>query len=324
MQEHNSESTLLKPSCNVSSIQSLGSNPPTRRTFLTKALGALAALALSATVKPLLATAEGADAEMSVLRAQLSKEIKLHSFITAISVTDLQTGESIDIAGNEVRWPGCVHNLFPIISVVRDLKEGLYDESDVGADISYTIENSDAETGRDLLIKTGMGDPLRGIDKVNALIASFGLQTTLYDHAPGYYWSESRYRNAANVTTTNEMNHVVTALWNTGILDYQWTVYLLNKMTEVRPGLNHLLAAPAWRGSGARVAHKNGFFFHPKDEGWVDNDSGIVWRVTSRGSYAYAATLFFQGVPERLENLTLGQRLSWLVWNFFDQRYLTA
>ena len=324
MQEHNSESTLLKPSCNVSSIQSLGSNPPTRRTFLTKALASLAALALSATVKPLLATAEGADAEMSVLRAQLSEEIKLHSFLTAISVTDLQTGESIDVAGNEIRWPGCVHNLFPIISVVRDLKEGLYEESDVGADISYTIENSDAETGRDLLIKTGMGDALRGIDKVNALIDSLGLEATLYDHAPGYYWSESRYHNAANVATTNEMNRVVTALWNNSILDYEWTVYLLNKMTEVRPGLNHLLAAPAWKGSGARVGHKNGFFFHPKDEGWIDNDCGIVWRVTSRGSYAYAATLFFQEVPERLGDLALGQTLSWLVWNFFERRYLTA
>ena len=324
MQEHNSESTLLKPSCNVSSIQSLGSNPPTRRTFLTKALGALAALALSATVKPLLATAEGADAEMSVLRAQLSEEIELHSFLTAISVTDLQTGESIDVEGNEVRWPGCVHNLFPIISVVRDLKEGLYEESDVGADISYTIENSDAETGRDLLIKTGMGDPLSGIDKVNALIDSLGLETTLYDHAPGYYWSESRYHNAANVSTTNEMNRVVTALWNNSILDYEWTVYLLNKMTEVRPGLNHLLAAPAWKGSGARVGHKNGFFFHPKDEGWIDNDCGIVWRVTNRGSYAYAATLFFQEVPERLGDLALGQTLSWLVWNFFERRYITA
>ncbi len=324
MQEHNSESTLLKPSCNVSSTQSPESNPPTRRTFLTKTLGALAALALSATVKPLLATAEGADAEMSVLRAQLSEEIELHSFLTAISVTDLQTGESIDVEGNEVRWPGCVHNLFPIISVVRDLKEGLYEESDVGADISYTIENSDAETGRDLLIKTGMGDPLSGIDKVNALIDSLGLETTLYDHAPGYYWSESRYHNAANVSTTNEMNRVVTALWNNSILDYEWTVYLLNKMTEVRPGLNHLLAAPAWKGSGARVGHKNGFFFHPKDEGWIDNDCGIVWRVTSRGSYAYAATLFFQEVPERLGDLALGQTLSWLVWNFFERRYLTA
>ena len=250
------------------------------------------------------------------LRTQWKAEIANHSFSTAVSALDLQTGEAVDVNGDVPRETGCTLNLFVIMSVVRDLQAGLYPESDVGGIITHTIENSSAQGGRNLLVKTGGGDVMRGIDKVNDLIKSLGLSKTLYDHAPGFP-DESRFGGADNTTTANDTRSALAALWSNRVVAHEWTVYLLDKMTQVKPGLNYLIPAGVPGGAGARVGHKNGFVLHPI-RAWVDDDIGIVWRfVSPEKQYAYAVSIFFQDVPTKYANVPLGQRLSSLAWDAF-------
>lgn len=256
------------------------------------------------------------------LQEQWRSAVRRQPFATAISVIDLQSGEAADLHGDEAREPGCTVNLFVLISVVQDLEAGRYAEPAVGADIASTIRHSSASRGRALLVRTGDGDVWRGIDKVNALIRALGLRSTLYDHPPGYWQTASRY-GRPNTTTANEMTQALGQLWHGELLDGHWTRYLLDQLTQVKPGLNYLIPAGVPAHSGGRVAHKNGFLWHPLHR-WVDNDIGIVWRETTGGAYAYCLALFFQDVAGKYHNVPLGQQLARLTWQAFAQRYAPA
>ena len=254
------------------------------------------------------------NGELVALRERLRAEIAASGFSVAVAVTDLQTGESIDVNGDELRLPGCTINFFVLLSVVMDLQEGRYEEAEVGDLISRTVWSSNPITARDLLRKTGMGDLGAGLAKVNELLDLLGLPISLYDHPPAYP-HESLY-GSANLLTTNEMNRALTALYQARIVDPAWRDYLLNKLTGVKPGLQYLI--PAGVGDGV-VAHKNGFFAHPL--GWVDNDAGIVIFDRAGGRYAYALSFFTEKVPSKYADIPLGQTVSRLVWQYFSDRY---
>lgn len=250
---------------------------------------------------------------LAELQAQWRSEIGGSPFDTAISAADLQTGQTGGVNGDQIRYPGCTLNLFILMSVIRDVQEGRYPEWEVGDAISYTIRHSSAARARQLLLKTGGGDVARGIDKVNELIHSLGLTNTLFDHPPGY-WEVDSQHDRENTTTANEMRAALMALWHDRVLEHRWTDYLLDKMTQVKPGLNYLIAGGVPVSAGRRVSHKNGFLWHPAAR-WVDNDVGVVWQATGPAARrGYAITMFFQNVPVEYGNIWLGQRLSWLTW----------
>jgi len=248
------------------------------------------------------------------LRERLRAEIAASGLNAAVAVTDLQTGESIDVNGDEPRLPGCTINFFVLLSVVMDLQEGLYNEGEVGDLIARTVWSSNPITARDLLRKTGMGDLGAGLAKVDQLLDLLGLSVSTYDHPPAY--PHESLRGSANLLTANEMNRALAALYEARIVEPAWRDYLLNKMTGVKPGLQYLI--PAGVGDGV-VSHKNGFFADPS--GWVDNDAGIV--VFDRGGnrYAYAISFFTESVPSKYADIPLGQTVSRLVWQYFSRRY---
>lgn len=249
-----------------------------------------------------------------VLRERLRAEIAASGLNAAVAITDLQTGESIDVSGDLPRLPGCTINFFVLLSVVMDLQEGRYGEAEVGDLIARTVWSSNPITARDLLRKTGMGDLGAGLVKVNELLDLLGLSVSLYDHPPAYP-HESLYRSA-NLLTANEMNRALAALYQARIVGPGWRDYLLNKLIRVKPGLQYLI--PAGVGDGV-VAHKNGFLAHPS--GWVDNDAGIVIFDRSGGRYAYALSFFTENVPSKYADIPLGQTVSRLVWQYFSSRY---
>ena len=98
-----------------------------------------------------------------------------------------------------------------------------------------------------------------------------GMTDTLMDHPPAFP-EESLYGGGDNRITARDVNKGLKALWDGRVLNPFWRDYMLQKMTLVKPGLNYLIAAGA--GAGATVSHKNGFLY---EEGWADNDIGIVW-----------------------------------------------
>jgi hypothetical protein len=264
--------------------------------------------------------------ELEELRQRLEGEIAVFTERVggnfAVAVTDLQTGETIHVNGDDAeRIPGCTLNFFVLLSVVRDLERGLYPESDVGRFIARTIWASDPGTGHYLLQVTGGGDGRAGLWKINDLLLNkLGLKSALYDHPPaaGDALSLTPGRWQGNRISPLDFNRALTRLYRGELLNPEWTEYLIEKMSHVKPGLNHLI--PSGVGDpNALVAHKNGYIDYVPY--YVDNDVGLV--IFSRGEkrYGYALTFWSQDNPYVLSDLPLGQTVSRLVWEHFSSVY---
>lgn len=259
-------------------------------------------------------TAAAPNPALLQLRDSLAAQMQQWSFDSAVAVTDLQTGETIDVNGNVPHHAGCSINFFVLLSVVMDLEQGRYPESYVGDLIARTIYSSNPITARTLLIQTGGSVPA-GVLKIGDLMRRLGLHASFFDHPPAYY-DEFSLMGLANVLTANEMNRALASFYHGGVVGFFWRDYLMQKMVGVKPGLQYLI--PAGVGGGV-VSHKNGFSWVPG--GWIDNDIGIVTFNRGGVTYAYAISFFTQNVPYEYADIPLGQTVSRLVWQYFSNRY---
>jgi hypothetical protein len=255
--------------------------------------------------------------DMIDLRARIDAAIAGAGIDTAVAITDLRTGETIDVNGADARLPGCTINLFALMRVVVDLQLGRYPEPQPGDLIGQTINRSDPITSR-LLVKywLGAGDLGRGLNSVNDFIAALGMDATLMDHPPAFPTESLNGYPTENRITALDANRGLRAIWDGRVLVPGWRDYLLQKMTLVKPGLNYLI--PAGAGYGATVSHKNGFLY---EEGWADNDIGIVWYERGGRRYGYAISFFTEGVPVKYADIPLGQQISSLAYQWFVGRY---
>ena len=239
----------------------------------------------------------------------------------AVVVTDLQTGETVHVNGDDTnRIPGCTMNFFVLLSVVRDLQASLYPESEVGRFIAQTVWASDPGTGHYLLRVTGGGNSYAGLWKVNDLLKNkLRLASAVYDHPPAndtYTLAPGQWQE--NRISPLDFNRALTMLYRGELLSPEWTAYLIDKMSRVKPGLNHLI--PAGVGDPAAVvSHKNGYIDYVPY--YVDNDVGIVTFRRGDRQYAYALTFWSQDNPWVLSDVTLGQTVSRLVWEHFSATY---
>ena len=255
--------------------------------------------------------------DMTGLKAALEQAVEKYpvSGAYSVTVTDLQTGASVDVKGDNYQLSGCIVNIFVLMSVLLDVQSGAYPLDDVSGLIASTIWSSNTVTARALYRKTGGNDQYDGVVKVGRLMNErLGMTGTLIDHPPGYPW-ETLGRDPNNWISSNDTNRGLLMLWNGGLLRDPYRVYLLDAMEQVMPSLNYLLA---YNPQG-RVSHKNGWLF--EDGGWVDNDSGIV-RFTKNGQeYAYAITFMSQDVASYRAEVPLGRELARLAWEWFDATY---
>ena len=235
---------------------------------------------------------------------------------TAVAITDLRTGETIDVNGDAMRLPGCTINLFALMRVVVDLQAGKYPEPVPGDLIAQTINRSDPITARRLTRDwIGDGDLATGMNRVNDFLRALGMNASLMDHPPAFP-EESLFGGIENRITARDVNVGLQALWGGRVLDPGWRDYLLYKMTLVKPGLNYLI--PAGASASATVSHKNGFLYQ---EGWADNDVGIVWFQRGSERYGYAISFFTENVPGKYDDIPLGQAISSLAFQWFVGRY---
>jgi beta-lactamase class A len=254
--------------------------------------------------------------DMMSLQADLARAISGTTINTAVAITDLRTGEAIDVNGSQQRLPGCTINLFALMRVVVDLQAGKYAEPLVGETIGLTINRSDPILARMLTRDfVGDGDLGTGMTRVNDFMHALGMTSTLMDHPPAFP-EESLYGGLANRITARDVNRGLQALWGDRVLNAWWRGYLLYKMTLVKPGLNYLI--PVGTSAGAIVSHKNGFLW---EEGWADNDIGIVWFERGGERYGYAISFFTENVPGKYDDIPLGQTISSLAYQWFVSRY---
>lgn len=262
------------------------------------------------------------DPEFLELQERLQAFIEQSPYDIAVAVTDIQTGEIIHVKGDQKRLAGCTINFFVLLSVVKDLEAGLYPVEEVDWLILETIRGSNATTSRTLLIKTGGGDIRKGIQKVDALLGKLGMKQgptpALFDHPPAYWWEALSPVFVQNSLTALQVNKALAMLYRGEILSPEWREYFLDKLTKVKPGLNYLIPAGTNRAE-ATTAHKNGFFWDVT--GWVDNDIGIVMFERNGEQYAYVISLYMQKIPQKYEQIWDGQKISRMIWEYFDKKY---
>jgi len=238
----------------------------------------------------------------------------------AVAVTDLQTGQTVSVNGDSVRLPGCTMNFFVLLQVAKDLQAGQYPESEVGAQIAQTVWASDAAMAHKLLRKSGGDNSIGGLWKVNTLLHDeLQLSSAIFDHPPANEtatlvpgeWQD-------NAITPLDFNRALTMLYRGELLNTEWTMYLINKMSRVKPGLNHLIPSGV-SDPTAYTAHKNGYIDYKPYI--VDNDIGIVAFQRGDEHYAYALTFWSQDNPWVLSDAPLGHTVSKLVWDYFNAVY---
>jgi hypothetical protein len=253
--------------------------------------------------------------DMAALRNLMGGTIFNSGLNAAVAITDLQTGETIDVNGYDNRLPGCTLNLFVIMSVVQKLQAGTAPEPLAGDLIAQTITRSDPILARRML-KEWVGDDnlYRGIERLNVFMQALGMHDTLFDHPPAYP-EESLNGGINNETTARDANRGLRALWDGQVVSPVWRDYLLQKMTLVKPGLQYIIGSA---GYDATRSHKNGFLY---EQGWSDNDIGIVWFERGGQRYGYAISFYSQYLRGKYDAIPLAQEIASQAYDWFVSRY---
>ena len=147
----------------------------------------------------------------SPCETRLASAIDESGINAAVAVTDLQTGESIDVNGDEPRHAGCTLNWFVLLSNVVDIQNGTTAESEVGSLISRTIYGSNPVTARDLLIRTGGGNLDVGVIEVRRLLVDSRHDATQCSTIRQATPRSTRCTATNNIVTANDMNRALAA-----------------------------------------------------------------------------------------------------------------
>jgi hypothetical protein len=233
----------------------------------------------------------------------------------AVAVTDLQTGDTIAVNGERPQRSGCSINLYVLLLVTLDLQDGRYPVEQVDEIMSTTTWSSDAEAAHELYSIAGDGNPVAGVRRTQDLIESLGMTDSSIDHPP-LFSDVSLGDGAGNLITAKDANRSLLSIWQGDLLRPRWRDFLLAKLATVKPGLNYILGtAPI-----AVVSHKNGFF--EDEDGFVDNDLGIVRLSFSDGSEAvFAMSFLSEAVTTKYSEVPLAQELVKLAAAYFREAY---
>ena len=292
------------------------------------------------------ASAEG----LEDLQLRLQQAIEASGFDVTMAVTDLQTGETAAVRGEEPRLSGCTINLLVLMQATLDMQAGLLQKEDVDFALRQTIMWSDPHFSRQIVSMIGGGDIRAGVVRVQELASSLGLQTAVFDHPPAYDMystslpvppppvpqedgtlaAEAPAEGEilpplppdvvvpANVISPLEMNQLLGKLWRNEILSPEWTSYLLERMTRVSSGLQFILGTFA--GSGNVVSHKNGYTWSPESR-HTDGDVGLVRFTVGDTEYAYAVSYYASQLDDELGDIGIAQRLMRITRDYFNQKY---
>lgn len=259
----------------------------------------------------------GVTAEMLSLRDGLAAEIAAYrqqvgGIDVAMAVTDLQTGETISVGGNDLHNTGCTINMFALFAAVGEFEAGRADPQSVSYNIRVGIGGSYPPQVKQFL-QTLFGTHQSGVERAREMMSAWGMEASRFDHVP--YYGDGTQKN---LLTALESNTVLTKLYRGELFDREWTAYTLARLREISPGLNYML--PGQLPAAATVAHKIGYYWDL--DGWVNNDVGIVTFSGGDGQEkAYAISYLSQKARTEYTGYSFGARLSRIVWDWFEAKY---
>lgn len=254
------------------------------------------------------------SAEFLALESQLTQKVRDYEtgygMNISSAVTDLQSGQTISVDGNELHQPGCVINQFPVYAVVQDAQDGKLDLGDMDWYIKNSVNRSNpASTAAFLSHYYGSIDD--GEIRVQQWMDEHGIEGT-YDHIP------TLYDGVDNMLTALSTNKALTMLAQGRLFNPELTGYVINNVMTYS---NFLYAIPSGVDADERVAHKIGYF--ADYDGWSHNDSGIVFFPgKDSGEKAFVISIFTSGgAGEFWPFSEIAQDLTRTANNYFREAY---
>lgn len=253
-----------------------------------------------------------ASEEFLALQSVLEDRIRNYYGDVAICVTDLQTGEEICVNGDALHRTGCTINMFALFAAIEEFEAGRANPEDWAYWIRIGIGHSSPPEVA-VFLRGIKGSLEEGVRRANELMQSWGMRDSLFDHVPGYPGPDWRH----NILTARETNMVLAKLYRGELFSAQWTAYAIDRLLDIKPGLNYVL--PGLLPPGVRVAHKIGYY--AGWDGWVYNDAGIVMIERDDRQIAYAISYLSQAMPSEYAAYSFGAQLSKIVYDWFEERY---
>jgi Beta-lactamase enzyme family len=259
------------------------------------------------------------SADMLGLQDQLAStisdyEAQVGGIDVGVAVTDLVTGETLSVNGNTAHKTGCVINLFGLLVAVDQFQAGNASPSGLEYSIKKGIGGSYPPEVKNFL-NAIFGDYPDGVAYARQLMAGWGLKVATYDHIPFYGGSDTP---PPNILTPLETNSILARVWNAQLFDAQWSAYTISVLRDSYAYVNYIL--PKYLPDSATVGHKIGYY--DDDDGWVNNDVGIVSFTGADGQEkAYAISYFSQYGPSEVAGYSFGAKLSLAVYDAMAERY---
>ncbi len=261
--------------------------------------------------------------ELTILHDKLANEIEGFHGRNAISITNILTGESIDVNGERPQLPGCVANLPLALAAVHEIfnMDSPLKSADIEPHLFSMVKNSNPHEGVEVVRQLGGGDISKGIQMVNDFMKKWGMKDSFYDHPPAYP-GEYSMAEKSNKIVPDEMNQVLATLAAGTLLQTENAMkYALRMMRNNKPGLNFMIPGQI-PDSEATVYHKVGWFYGRPN---TINDAGIV--VSDDGKFMFSIVVMHEG-DEHIDEQTLFQdagmflsKLSKTVYDYFKSKY---
>jgi len=251
--------------------------------------------------------------EFLALRDTLAKEIEAYAaqvggIEVGIAVTDLQTGETISLGGNDLHRTGCTMNMFALFAAVGEFQAGRADPDRVAYHVNVGIGQSFPPQVYRL-----MANVFGSVQAGEEMMTSWGMVASHFYQLPYYPVGPQ-----TNGLTALEVNMVLTKLYRGQLFEPEWTEYTLARLRNIASYLNYIL--PGQLPASATVAHKIGYFWDR--DGWVNNDAGLVTFTGGDGKEkAYVITYLSQKARTEYTGYSFGARLSGIVWDYFAATY---
>ncbi len=217
---------------------------------------------------------------------------------------DAASGQGIAINWDEPFIAASVIKVFTMLTVLRDVEEGLYSLDDVWEDLHLLMGYSDNEANARLT-------NLVGLAHINELMRSLGLENSSYNLWPGV---PETYGDATeNYVTAHDLARALLALYRGDVFRDERTRDLALSLMSPLLEVDQLILV-RYLPEGVRVAHKTGVI--PPDDHYpsVLHDVGIVFPPQGE---PYVVVFLSQGNADHTAAYDLGAELSLLAYQAF-------
>lgn len=254
--------------------------------------------------------------DMGALKQQAEGLVNAYGGWNAVTITDLQSGESLSINGARAQPAACTIKIFIMMAIAQDIAGGKYTADSVAALVYSAMGPSATPPARELIRIAGDGDVGTGIDRIHGIMTGLGMKASIMRHPPGYSWEVYDLGAGENELTTDELNMALGKIYKRQALSDSATDYMLWSMTLATPFLNGSLGGPLPQ--EATLYHKIGLI-GPSYNTW--NDAGIVTFERNGRRYAYAISVLSSYTGSYREGYILGYQLSQVAWSAFSSHY---